>query len=70
MRLIKAGLPRCGRDHIRVSRSERPPYRRDDTILRRLVEIGVHRQADDFTGEFVGKIEPAFRDRMVPVGTL
>src|SRR6185437_7416630 len=49
---------------------ESTPRRLDDARLRRLVEIGMHRQADDLSGETVadGKSGPA--GRIVLVGGL
>src|SRR5262249_39030609 len=49
---------------------ENAAYRLDDAVLRGLVEIGVHRQADDLAGELVADRNAARAHRIVLVGLL
>src|SRR5258708_1932579 len=49
---------------------QRLPRRPDDAVLRRLVEIAVHREADPLLGEPFADRRPALGDRETLVGLL
>ena len=52
------------------SARQRLPGRGDDPILGRLVDIGVHRQADHFLGQALADRHAALDDGEMPVGFL
>src|SRR5579862_1791087 len=52
------------------SSGKRLPNRGDDPILGRLVEIGMHRQADHVFGQSFGDRHAALDHRIVPIGLL
>ena len=49
---------------------QRPPHRADNTVLHRLLEISVHRQADDLIGEPLADRHAAVGHRTVAIGRL
>src|SRR5215470_18061630 len=51
-------------------RPDRAPNGRNNVVLGGLVEVGVHRQADDLLGNVVGHRQPAFVGRKMAVGFL
>src|SRR5262249_7271680 len=50
--------------------AECSPYRLDDSILGRLVEIGMHRQADHFLGQPLAHRQPAIGLWICAIGRL
>src|SRR5262249_4903518 len=50
--------------------AQRPAYGVDNRLLGRLVEIGMHRQADHFLAEPLAHGQPAVGHRQAPVGAL
>src|ERR1700686_4506614 len=57
-------------DQARRSTRQCTPYRLDDASLRRLVEIGVHRQAARLPGQTLAHRKPAVGDRKAAIGFL
>lgn len=65
-----AAIAQAGDARARGSPPERGAQRGDDPILGRLVQIGVHGQAQHLVGEAVGRRQAVAGDRIVPVGGL
>ena len=68
MRRFYSMRRRCKIGEIR--HDERAAHALDDPILRRLVEIGMHRQADDIVRKPLADRQAAVGDREIPVGGL
>src|ERR1700688_554876 len=62
-------VPKTGR-HFSGSCAKRAAHSLDDPRLRRLVEIGMHWQADDIAGQAFACRQAAVCDREIPIGRL
>src|SRR4051812_27426924 len=66
--LCHAGAPGRKAERPRSSGAERPAHRRDDAVLRRLVEVAVHGQADDLSREPLADRQAAVGHGVAAVG--
>src|SRR5271168_3620848 len=66
---LPAAFRRAREDEDALAR-QRPPNRCNDTVLNRRIEIGVHRQADDFVRQPFADRHAAVRHGIVAIGGL